>query len=278
MFSEPEHTPQAIANRRYQVRIGQYLNEGWQIFSTQPAGYIGFLILTAIINAVLNNIPGAGPIVSSILAGLFLAGYYFVGFRIAHNQRPEFSHFFNAFKNNYFMPIFLTNLIMGLIINIFIFSGSLLFIIAGLPAFQGLLEQAAAEASELDPELAELLTLLEQLPPLPEGLTPVLFLVGTLLLLPGIYFSVAYLFALPLVVEHKFDVWPALETSRRLVTRDWWSFFFLNVSIIFFNLLGFCFCCVGLLVTVPWSSCVIVAAYRDIIGLMPTPQENTNQF
>ncbi|MDR7898303.1 hypothetical protein RHJ63_08280 [Thermosynechococcus sp. JY1334] len=277
MYSESEHTPQAIANRPYQVRIGQYLNEGWQIFSTQPAAYIGFLILAMIINGVLNNIPGAGPIVSTILVGLFAAGYYFFSFRIARNQRPEFSDFFNAFKNNYFLPIFLTNLIIGLITNVFVISASILFMIAGLPFWQSILRRAAAEAAEPDADLEQLLALLEQLPAVPDALTPVFILVGAILLLPGVYFGVAYMFAVPLVVEHRFDVWPALETSRRLVSRDWWSFFFLSVSIIFFNILGFCLCCVGMLVTIPWSSCVIVAAYRDIIGLMPTT-DNTNQF
>lgn len=86
MYSE--HTPQAIANRRYQVRIGQYFKEGWEIFSTQPAAYIGFLVLMTIINGVLNNIPGVGLIVSTILSGPFAAGYYFFSFRIARNQRP----------------------------------------------------------------------------------------------------------------------------------------------------------------------------------------------
>ncbi|BCX11339.1 MAG: hypothetical protein KatS3mg067_0277 [Thermosynechococcus sp.] len=268
MYSE--HTPQAIANRCYQVRIGQYFKEGWQIFSSQPAPYIGFLVLMTIINGLLNNIPRVGLIVSTILSGPFAAGYYFFSFRIAHNQRPTFSEFFNGFKNNYFLPILLTNLAMVLITNVFVISASILFMIAGLPLLQSILEQAAAEAAEPDADLEQLLALLEQLPPVPAGLTPVLIFLGVVLLLPAIYFGIAYVFAVPLVVEHQFDVWPALETSRRLVSRNWWRFFFLIVSIVFCNILGVCLCCVGLLVTGPWSNCVIVAAYRDIIGLRPT--------
>ncbi|WP_298613624.1 DUF975 family protein [uncultured Thermosynechococcus sp.] len=270
MYGESEHTPQAIAGRSYQVRIGQYLTEGWQIFSTQPLAYIGFFILVSMVNVVLNNIPGAGLVVSTILAGLFSAGYYFFGFQIARNQRPEFTHFFGAFKNNYFLPVFLTNLIISLITNLFVLSAGVLFLVAGLPFLQSVLEQGAVEGAASEADTRQLLTLLDQLPRFPEVLTPVLILGGILLLLLGIYFGVAYLFALPLVVEHRFDVWPALETSRRLISRSWWSFFFLNVSIIFFHILGLCLCGVGLLVTIPWSSCVIVAAYRDIIGLIPS--------
>ncbi|BAY52958.1 hypothetical protein NIES2134_119620 [Thermostichus vulcanus NIES-2134] len=270
MYRESEHTPQAIANRHYQVRSGQYLKEGWQIFSTQPAAYIGFLVLATITNTLLRSIPGLGPIAGGVSSSLFAAGYYFFSFRIVHNQRPAFSEFFNAFKNNYFLPIFLTNLVIGFITNVFVISASILFMIAGLPLLQSILERAAAEAAEPDADLEQLLALLEQLPPVPYELIPVLIFAGVLLLLPGVYFGVAYMFAVPLVVEHQFDVWPALETSRRLVSRNWWSFFFLNVSIIFWNILGLCLCCVGLLVSIPWSSCVIVAAYRDIIGLRPT--------
>ncbi|HIK24374.1 MAG TPA: glycerophosphoryl diester phosphodiesterase membrane domain-containing protein [Thermosynechococcus sp. M46_R2017_013] len=270
MYSQSEHTPQAIASRSYQVRIGWYLTEGWQIFSTQPAAYIGFFMLVFIINVVLSNLPVAGLVVSIILTGPFSAGYYFFGFQIARNQKPEFTHFFGAFKNNYFLPVFWTNLIVTLITNIFVVSASVLFLIAGLPLLQSLLKQGAVEGAASEEDIGELLSLLDQLPRFSEALTPVLIVVGIILLLLGIYFGVAYMFALPLVVEHQFDVWPALETSRRLISRNWWSFFFLNVSIIFFNALGLCLCGVGVLVTTPWSSCVIVAAYRDIIGLIPS--------
>jgi hypothetical protein len=53
-----------------------------------------------------------------------------------------------------------------------------------------------------------------------------LFLIGVglaLLVLPGIYLIVAYTFSYLLVTERGLAVWPALETSRRVVAKNWWG-------------------------------------------------------
>ena len=43
--------------------------------------------------------------------------------------------------------------------------------------------------------------------------------IGTLLLIiPGVYLAVAYMFASYLVVDRRLDFWPAMELSRRTVT------------------------------------------------------------
>lgn len=43
------------------------------------------------------------------------------------------------------------------------------------------------------------------------------------LLLPAIYLMVAWMFALPLVVDKQMQFWPALELSRKVVTRVWFE-------------------------------------------------------
>src|SRR6202158_2286186 len=50
-----------------------------------------------------------------------------------------------------------------------------------------------------------------------------------LCLLPGIYLAVGYVFALPLVIDKKMEFWPAMEVSRRVVHRHWWSIFALVI-------------------------------------------------
>lgn len=99
---------------------------------------------------------------------------------------------------------------------------------------------------------------------------PILFLVGIIFLLPGIYFSVAYTFAIPLVVDRQFEFWPAMETSRKIITRNWIGIFGLLLVIGIINMVGVCLCGIGLLVTAPLSACVIVVAYRNIVGLRET--------
>jgi len=51
-------------------------------------------------------------------------------------------------------------------------------------------------------------------------------LIGFLLLvLPGIYLSIAYVFALPLIADKGLDVWEAMELSRKAVTKNWFKVF-----------------------------------------------------
>jgi uncharacterized membrane protein len=88
-----------------------------------------------------------------------------------------------------------------------------------------------------------------------------------LLLLPGIYLAVSYTFAQPLVIDKNLEFWSAMETSRKLITKKWFSFFGLLLLIGLLNIGGAILCGVGLLVTIPYSTCIVVAAYEDIVGL-----------
>ncbi len=46
-----------------------------------------------------------------------------------------------------------------------------------------------------------------------------------LLVLPGIYLSIAYVFTLPLIVDKNMTVWEAMEFSRKSVTKHWFKVF-----------------------------------------------------
>ena len=46
-----------------------------------------------------------------------------------------------------------------------------------------------------------------------------------LLVLPGIYLSIAYVFTLPLIADKGMDVWEAMELSRKTVTKHWFKVF-----------------------------------------------------
>lgn len=87
-----------------------------------------------------------------------------------------------------------------------------------------------------------------------------------LLILPGIYLLVSYLFALPLAQDRELDFWAAMETSRRLITRQWFAFFGLTLLLLVVNAIGSLFAGLGLLLTIPFSAAVIAAAYNHQIG------------
>ena len=92
--------------------------------------------------------------------------------------------------------------------------------------------------------------------------------IGTLLLIiPGLYLIVAYMFASYLVVDRGLDFWPAMELSRRTVNPRWFGYFAFALLLVLLNLAGAVALGVGLLVTIPLSFCAVTAAYADIFGL-----------
>ena len=96
------------------------------------------------------------------------------------------------------------------------------------------------------------------------------FLVGIgllLLLIPGIYLAVSYMFATFLIIDYRMEFWQALETSRKIIAKNWFAFFGFAFALFAINLLGCLALGVGLLVTIPVTSCAAAIAYKEIAGL-----------
>jgi uncharacterized membrane protein len=85
-----------------------------------------------------------------------------------------------------------------------------------------------------------------------------------LLIIPGIYLFVAYLFAPLLVVDKGLSYWDAMETSRRVVTRHWWRIAGLMLLVIPVLALGILALGVGVFVAIPLATGAVVYAYEDL--------------
>jgi hypothetical protein len=82
-------------------------------------------------------------------------------------------------------------------------------------------------------------------------------------ILPGIYLAVCWQFSLPLVLEKKMDFWDAMELSRKMVAKHWFSLFFLILLAFFFcQLLGILACVIGVYITLPWAFAAMACAYH----------------
>ena len=95
-----------------------------------------------------------------------------------------------------------------------------------------------------------------------------------LLVIPGVYLLVCYLFAPSLVVDRRLDFWPALELSRRTVNPIWFGMFAFVLLLAVLNLAGTVALGIGLMVTVPLTCCTVTVAYADIFGLQSDYSEN----
>ncbi len=86
------------------------------------------------------------------------------------------------------------------------------------------------------------------------------------LVLPGIYLSVAWTFAVALVADKQLDFWPAMSLSRRVISRHWWKFFWFLIVLALIHLVGFMLFVVGIFVAIPLSLAALAYAYEDIFG------------
>jgi len=87
-----------------------------------------------------------------------------------------------------------------------------------------------------------------------------------LLIIPGLYLAVGYLFASCLVIDRRLDFWSAMELSRRTVNPLWFSFFAFMLLLVVVNLAGALLMGVGLLVTIPLTFGAMTAAFADLFG------------
>lgn len=95
----------------------------------------------------------------------------------------------------------------------------------------------------------------------------VMVIIGFILLvLPGIYLSIAYFYAMPLVVEKNMGPWQALETSRKAVTKKWFQFFFFGIIAMIIFAISMIPLFLGLIWTFPLLVIAYGIIYRNMFG------------
>lgn len=85
-------------------------------------------------------------------------------------------------------------------------------------------------------------------------------------ILGWIYLAVAYGFVSMLIVLFNTGIWSSLETSRKIITKHWWSFLGLVIVLgIISGVLGLIPFNLGVLISTPLTACVMYAAFEDIV-------------
>jgi len=95
-----------------------------------------------------------------------------------------------------------------------------------------------------------------------------LVLLGLLMLvIPGIYFAVSYVFSHLFVWFYDKDPSEAMRLSKLTVSGNFWQIILLFLILAGINLLGIMAMGIGILLTMPFSFCVVYAAFDDLIGV-----------
>jgi uncharacterized membrane protein len=88
------------------------------------------------------------------------------------------------------------------------------------------------------------------------------------LIIPGIYLTVAYTWAMALMIDRGLGFWDAMSTSMRVVNKNFWETLLLVLVLSIINGLG-SVVFVGYLLTLPLTFCILAVTYRQIFGLNP---------
>lgn len=90
-----------------------------------------------------------------------------------------------------------------------------------------------------------------------------------LLILPGIYLAVAYMLAIPLVVERGLSPWQALEASRKAISQHWFKVFGLFLVLGLITMVSAIPLGIGLVWSIPLFVVAMGVLYRTIFGVLP---------
>ena len=93
-----------------------------------------------------------------------------------------------------------------------------------------------------------------------------------LLIIPGMYLAIAYMLAIPLVVERGLTPWQALEASRKAITQHWFKVFGLFLLLGLITAISAIPLGIGLVWTIPLFVIAMGVLYRTIFGVLPAPQ------
>ncbi|MFZ3206429.1 MAG: hypothetical protein WA161_21525 [Pseudomonas sp.] len=93
-----------------------------------------------------------------------------------------------------------------------------------------------------------------------------------LLIIPGLYLAIAYMLAIPLVVERGLSPWQALEASRKAISQHWFKTFGLFLLLGLITMVSAIPLGIGLVWSIPLFVIAMGVLYRTIFGVLPPAQ------
>ncbi|MGO8929831.1 MAG: GYF domain-containing protein [Limisphaerales bacterium] len=249
--NEPPHygaqpgLPPDLFTRDYDLDIGRCIGDAWELMKKSSGLVIGGVAIFFLIQLGLGGlaaIPFVGPVFSLanlIITGPLMGGVYYFLLRNIRGQSSQVGDVFAGFRLA-FGQLLLCYLVMALLILLSALPGLL---IMAVPVYS-MVRHQAVEA----------------------GLLALALLGLVIAMVPLIYFSISWIFALPLVIDKQMDFWPALSASRRMVAKHWWLVFGLAVVCGLIKMVGFLACCVGLFFTLPIGFGAMMNAYESIFS------------
>ena len=153
---------------------------------------------------------------------------------------------------------------------LFSFLPGLIILPISAPLFTGWMMIGIKRAAGKPTTIGELFAYFPKVGPLVVAylIMYVCIMIGFLLLIfPGIYLSIAYIFTWPLIVEKGLSPWQALEASRKAITHCWFRSLGLFTLLSLLMILATFALLIGLLWAIPLMMLAYGVLYRIIFGV-----------
>lgn len=240
-----------VRNEGYNLTPTRYIGDAFSLFGKGAGSYIGYIFVLFLIglgSAIFSLIPFVGQLVGlgyQLMQVAFIAGFFIYAHNNLEHGRASFNSFFGAFQR--IGPLIL----MQLIQSAFFFGAALIilvpfFAIAGFGSIQdfvGTHPDNWFNGGGFG------------------GTFALLFMfVGFSLFVLYLLWSLAPM----LIILNGLEPWEAMQTSRRLISKNLLGFLGLGILLLLLNFAGILFLLVGALVTFPVTQIAFYLAYRDV--------------
>lgn len=245
------------------MSVREILSDTWELAKKNIWILIGFtavqfvfiFIITSLLTSLFGGASGAGVLIQNVILSLFDAfftvAFYQVFFKVIdEDAEPEFPDFIpNLVKAVNFLIV---KLIIGLI---------LVFIIAIISSVYFI------NTPDIDTSN-----------PLSWDLLPVFVLIA----IPIIFLTIRLCFVVCFIVDQESGSSESISQSWTITKGHFWFIFLLFLVMLGLNILGAMAFLIGLLFTVPFSSLILIIAYRHLVNnyteeeeiLLDDPEEN----
>lgn len=228
----------AIADHKYDFTFSQLVDEGYKIFKKNIGGFIGIIIVNFCISWALSLIPFVGSLLSYFTSAFISAGMIVVSKKLRNDEETQFGDFFEVFKNP------------GPFTLLLIVQFGMMIVVA-LPAiaiFFSLYYETLFASGTPSPSAIM-------------AIVPIMFLA----LIPVFFLSMCYIFSFHIFLFLNQDFWVALETSRKLVMKNFLSIFgLLFLAGLFFILVTLITCGLAYFVVLPTFTAGLYVAFERI--------------
>lgn len=245
---DPDAAFARIVAEGRRVRIMDSLRRGWELVFAQPGESIGVSLLVVLTIIGSGMLPCVGSIAQIVATGPLIGGWYLYFLKRMRGLPTNWGDAWAGFSS----PM-LAQLVLQYVVA---FVANLVVMLPMLAAFFFVIFGSIA-ATAADERMAPLVAV---------GLGAV----GLVAVAAMTYLSLAFLFALPLIIDKQLPFWPATKLSWRVAHQQFLPLLGLLLLCGLVYLGGFLALCVGLVVALPVCVASLAFAYEDLFADAPS--------